>query len=66
MIKVRKLRPGAKIAIISPSSGLPYSFPLIYQEGYTDPKVILPLGCQVSFDLDKKEFYSLETPFINM
>ena len=32
---------------------------------HTDPKIILPLGCKVSFDLVKKEVGLLETPFIN-
>jgi muramoyltetrapeptide carboxypeptidase LdcA involved in peptidoglycan recycling len=33
MIKVRKLKKGSKIAIISPSNGLPYKYPDIYRLG---------------------------------
>ncbi|NQX68330.1 LD-carboxypeptidase [Paenibacillus alba] len=33
MIKPKRLRPGSKIAILSPSSGLPYLFPDIYELG---------------------------------
>src|SRR5699024_9109750 len=32
-IKVKKLKPGSKIAIISPSNGLPFLFPGIYELG---------------------------------
>jgi muramoyltetrapeptide carboxypeptidase LdcA involved in peptidoglycan recycling len=34
--------------------------------GHTDPKIIIPLGCNFSFDLDKKEVVLLETPFTNI
>ena len=30
------LKPGDKVAIISPSSGLPHIFPLVYEQGYSD------------------------------
>ncbi len=33
MKKVRRLKPGSKMAIISPSSGLPFIFPEIYELG---------------------------------
>lgn len=33
MIKPKRLKSGSKIAIISPSSGLPYLFPDIYELG---------------------------------
>lgn len=33
MIKPKRLKPGSRIAIISPSNGLPYLFPDIYELG---------------------------------
>ncbi|MCR8641658.1 LD-carboxypeptidase [Paenibacillus sp. N1-5-1-14] len=41
MKKVRKLQPGSKIAIISPSSGLPYLFPENYELGLQNLRDIL-------------------------
>jgi len=38
MIKVRKLKRGSKIAIISPSNGLPHKFPHIYKLGLENLK----------------------------
>ncbi|MFA6942130.1 MAG: S66 peptidase family protein [Clostridiaceae bacterium] len=40
MIKVRKLRRGSKIAVISPSNGLPYKYPDIYNLGLENLKDI--------------------------
>lgn len=38
MIKVKKIKPGSRIAIISPSSGLPFLFPDIYELGLKNLK----------------------------
>ncbi|MBU5593512.1 LD-carboxypeptidase [Clostridium sp. MSJ-4] len=32
--------------------------------GHTDPKMILPLGCKISLDSNKKEIKLIESPFI--
>ncbi|GGH37796.1 S66 peptidase family protein [Paenibacillus segetis] len=43
MIKPKRLKPGSKIAIISPSNGLPYWFPDIYELGIKNLRDILGL-----------------------
>ena len=40
LIKVKKLQPGSRIAIISPSSGLPFLFPETYELGLKNLKEI--------------------------
>jgi len=43
MIKPKRLQPGSKIAIISPSSGLPHLFPEIYELGLHQLQQVLSL-----------------------
>ncbi|TVY11807.1 S66 peptidase family protein [Paenibacillus cremeus] len=43
MIKPKRLKPGSRIAIISPSSGLPFLFPDIYELGLRQLKELLGL-----------------------
>jgi len=40
LIKVKKIKPGSRIAIISPSNGLPFLFPDIYELGLKNLKEI--------------------------
>ncbi|HET7577650.1 MAG TPA: S66 peptidase family protein [Bacillales bacterium] len=41
MLKPKKLKPGSRIAVISPSSGMPYVFPGIYELGLKNLRDVL-------------------------
>lgn len=41
MLKPKKLKPGSRIAVISPSSGMPYVFPGIYELGLKNLREVL-------------------------
>lgn len=53
MIKPKRLKPGSKIAIISPSNGLPFLYPNIYELGLKNLREIM-------------EFEIIETPTARM